>query len=70
MSDATNFFVRDKRGRHPIVWDNIVTRCPNCGKWHKLGISEFCGIMTEYDADLAGVSICCADCTKKKEARK
>ena len=46
--------------------DEIFTDCPDCGKEIEVTLADFCHIYME-EADLAGTSFFCNECTKKRQ---
>lgn len=57
----SGFFVSLKNGEvAPIESDNVLARCPQCGKLHSIDLCE----LLKTDFDLYGSRICCEACSE------
>ena len=57
-------YVKYKGKRIPIEEDNVVTQCPDCGKWHSVDLVE---VLEMTGGDLYGSMVYCEECTAKRE---
>ena len=61
------FYVIDGKQKIRIGYDNVYSKCPGCGRYHKVDLQ---GIMQDIeDTDLTDTVVYCERCTRRRAKR-